>query len=141
MCGQVLWSSDSAHAADAAGWGLPAPLLGVGPGITSSFLGWERWIVSAWYHRLPCQNQAERTREMLGQSFPHLAVPYVDCPVFDLAELVVDVCTSYCLQMELGTHSLRGPTLVRVLAAVRRSYKHPSEQGIFSVWVTTDDAI
>lgn len=78
---------------------------------------------------------------MLGQCFPRLVVPCVDCLVFDSAELVVGVCTSYCLQMELGTHSLRGPTLVRVLAAVRRSCKHPSEQSIFSVWVTTDDAM
>lgn len=60
----------------------PALLLGVGPGFTLSFLGWGRWVVSTWYHRLPCQNQAEGTREMLGQCFPYMAVPCVGCPVF-----------------------------------------------------------
>lgn len=49
-----------------------------------------------------------------------------------LAELVVSVCTSYCLQMELGTHLFRGLALVRVLAALRKSNKLPSEQ---SIWV------
>lgn len=48
------------------------------------------------------------------------------------AELVVSVCTSYCLQMELGAHLFRGPALVRVLGALRRSDKQPSEQSICS---------
>lgn len=52
--------------------------------------------------------------------------------VQSLAELVVSVCISYCLQMELGMHCFRGPTVASVLAAVRRSNIQPSEQSICS---------
>lgn len=48
--------------------------------------------------------------------------------VFDsltLAVLVVSVCTSHCLQAELGTHQFKDPMVVRVVAAVRRSDKQP----------------
>jgi len=47
----------------------------------------------------------------------------MDC--LTLAVLVVSICTSHCLQMELGTHEFEGPALVRVVAVVRRFGKQP----------------